>query len=97
MIESIADPLLVLFTDWEALDISDEQRAKENELETGARYKKRGAIENEMAGRIPLTLAGAVALVRVLRDTTEGGTPPDERLPRILDNLIAGLERMGAA
>ena len=96
MIETIADPLVALFAELEALDISDEQRAKENELETGARYKKRGAIENEMAGRIPLTLAGAVALVRVVRDY-DGGTPPDDRLPRILDNLQDGLEGMDAA
>ena len=78
----------------QALDISDEQRLEENELQTERRCRRRGAIENEMAKHVPLTPAGAVALVRIVRDYCEIGTPPDDRLPRMLDNLIAGLEGM---
>ena len=95
MIEKLDDPLLALFAEWKTLDIDDEQRGKDSEFQIEQRWKRRAAIEEDMARHIPLTPAGAVALVRIVRDYCEIGTPPNNRLERMLDNLITGLEGMG--
>ena len=90
-----ADPFPGLWAEWQS--IKEMPAAPDAELDE--RSDRQAEIEKEMAKRVPLTPAGAAALVHLLRDYASENGPPlgDDRQDRIYDNLIAGLENMGGA
>ena len=93
MTEQLNDPLPGLWDKWQSLE---HDPANETEAEAVARYRQSSAAEKEMAEHVPLTPAGAVALVGLLKDyASENGPPLDGRQERVIDNLISGLEGMG--
>ena len=94
MTEQLNDPLLALWAERESLDVDNDQQRKENDPQAEARAGKQFEVERRMSRHTPLTLEGAVVLVRVLKDYAENGAPEDDRQVRMCDNLIVGLEIM---